>query len=153
MLDSSQDDVKLSLHSPTLRRLYDYWLSKVRGTSLPGRSDIDPLDFRYALGDIALVDVLYEPLRFRFRLDGTRHVEHFGFDMTGQFLDDFPQPEMRQFIHGNYRNVVESRRPQRYHRDLTTDGRPFRYETLLMPLASDGQKVDMIMVAIAFQDI
>jgi len=152
MLDNAPDTIKQTLHSATLHRLYNYWRSKWHGSLLPGRGDIDPLDFSYALGDITLVDVLYDPLRFRFRLDGTRHVEHFGFDMTGQFLDNFPEPEMRQAIYDNYRSIVESRQPQRYYRDLTADGRPFRYEALLLPLASDGKKIDMIMVAIAFQD-
>lgn len=152
MDDVHPDAIKQVLASPTLLRLYDYWRGKWRGTALPGRLDIDPIDFSYALGDITLVDVFYEPLRFRFRLDGTRHVEHFGFDMTGQFLDEFPEPEMRQAIFDNYRSIVETRQPQRYYRDLTADGRPFRYEALLMPLAADGDKIDMIMVAIAFQD-
>jgi hypothetical protein len=146
------DAIRQSLHSPTLHRLYDYWRGKWHGDLLPGRQDIDPIDFSYALGDIALVDVLYEPLRFRFRLDGTRHVEHFGVDMTGQMLEAFPESKMRQTIYESYRVIVETRQPQRHYRDLTADGRPFRYEALLMPLAADGKKIDMIFVAIAFQD-
>ena len=153
MLDVPQDAIRQGLHSPTLHRLYDYWRGRWHGDLLPGRQDIDPVDFPYALGDITLVDVLYDPLRFRFRLDGTRHVEHFGFDMTGQMLDAFPEPKMRDAIYQSYRTVVETRRPQRHHRDLTADGRPLRYEALLMPLAGDGEVIDMILVAIAFQDV
>ncbi|HVI90527.1 MAG TPA: PAS domain-containing protein [Dongiaceae bacterium] len=152
MDDGHADAIKQALSSSTLRRLYDYWRNKWHGADLPGRQDIDPIDFSYALGDVTLVDVFYDPMRFRFRLDGTRHVEHFGFDMTGRFLDAFPEPGMRQAIYDNYRSIVESRRPQRYYRDLTADGRPFRYEALLLPLARDGKKIDMIIVAIAFQD-
>ena len=152
MPEFSPDAIRQSLHSPTLHRLYDYWRGKWHGDLLPGRQDIDPIDFSYALGDIALVDVFYEPLRFRFRLDGTRHVEHFGLDMTGQMLEAFPESKMRQTIYESYRVVVDTRQPQRHYRDLTADGRPFRYEALLMPLAADGRKIDMILVAIAFQD-
>ncbi len=152
MPDVHEDVIKRVLHSPTLIRLYDYWRGKWHGDLMPGRADIDPVDFSYALGDVTLVDVFYDPLRFRFRLDGTRHVEHFGFDMTGQMLDEFPESAMRQAIYDNYRDVVQSRQPQRYYRDLTADGRPFRYEALLMPLAADGKTINMIIVAIAFQD-
>lgn len=152
MLDVSLDDVRKDLRSSTLQRLYDYWRNKWHDEQLPGRADIDPLDFSYALGDVTLVDVLYDPMHFRFRLDGTRHVDHFGFDMTGQMLDDFPEPDLRQSIFDSYRDVVESRLPRRRYRDLTDDGRPFRYEALLLPLAQDGQRVDMILVAIAFHD-
>ncbi len=141
------------LRSPVLRRLYDYWRGKWHTDNLlPGRADIDPLDFSYALGDITLVDVMYEPLRFRFRLDGTRHVEHFGFDMTGRMLDDFPEPVMRESLYENYRDIVDNRSPRRRYRGFSADGRPFHYETLLLPLAGDGRRIDMIIVAIAFHD-
>ncbi len=147
------DELTAEIESPTLRRFYAYWLSKHHGDLLPGRRDIDPLDFAYALGDVALVDVKHDPLRFRFRLDGTRHVERFGFDMTGKWLEDFPEPEMRQVIFNSYREVVESRKPRRRFRDLNTDGRMFRYEALLLPLAADGKTVDMLVSVISFLDM
>ena len=147
------DEVGDKIESPTLRRFYAYWRSKHHGDLLPGRQDIDPLDFPYALGDVTLVDVARDPLRFRFRLDGTRHVERFGFDMTGQWLDEFPEPEMRQVIFDSYRDVVESRLPRRRHRDLVTDGRMFRYEALLLPMARDGKTVDMLVSVISFLDM
>lgn len=147
------DDLSQAIESPTLRRFYAYWRLKHRGPLLPGRQDIDPLDFSYALGDVALVDVRHDPLRFRFRLDGTRHVERFGFDMTGKWLEDFPEPEMRQVIFDSYREVVEDRQPRRRFRDLDTDGRMFRYEALLLPLAGDGKTVDMLVSVISFLDM
>lgn len=147
------DDLAVEIESENLRRFYGYWRSKHDGQLLPGRQDIDPLDFPYALGDVTLVDVARDPLRFRFRLDGTRHVERFGFDMTGKWLDDFPEPEMRRLIFDSYREVVESGRPRRRHRDLVTDGRMFRYEALLLPLARDGRIIDMLISIISFLDM
>jgi len=32
----------------------------------PARADIDPLDFGYVLGHVMLLDVLRDPLRFRY---------------------------------------------------------------------------------------
>jgi hypothetical protein len=142
-----------NIESPTLRRFYDYYVAK-RGTrAFPARADLDPLDFAYALGDITLVDVRHDPLRFSFRLDGSRHVERFGFDMTGRSLDEFPFPEMRLAIFESYRDVVEHREPRRHHRDLESSGRWFRYEALLLPLSGDGQTIDMIVSAISFHDL
>jgi hypothetical protein len=141
------------IESPTLRRFFEYYIEKRGGRAFPSRRDIDPLDFTYALGDITLIDVAYDPLRFTFRLDGSRHVERFGFDMTGRSLDAFPYPEMRQAIHDSYRAVIEHGGPLRYYRDLESSGRWFRYETLLLPLSSDGKTIDMIVSAISFHDL
>jgi hypothetical protein len=141
------------IESPILRRFFEYYLEK-RGTrAFPARRDLDPVDFPYALGDITLVDVRYEPLKFHFRLDGSRHVQRFGFDLTGRPLDDFPYPEMRDAIFESYREVVEAREPRRYHRDLESGDRWFRYETLLLPLSDDGQSINMLISAISFHDL
>jgi hypothetical protein len=143
------DDVE----SPTLRRFFQYYLGKRGARAFPARADLDPLDFVYALGDITLVDVHYDPLKFSFRLDGSRHVERFGFDLTGRSLDDFPYPEMRQAIFDSYKDVIDHREPRRYFRDLESAGRWFRYETLLLPLSKDGTVIDMIVSAISFHDL
>ena len=141
------------VESPILRRFFEYYLEKRGDREFPARRDLDPVDFPYALGDITLVDVEYKPLRFRFRLDGSRHVQRFGFDLTGHSLDDFPYPEMRQAIFESYRDVVEAREPRRYYRDLETGDRWFRYETLLLPLSDDNRTINMLISAISFHDL
>ena len=141
------------IESPTLRRFFQYYLQK-RGTrDFPARADLDPVEFSYALGDITLINVQHDPLNFTFRLDGSSHVERFGFDMTGRSLDEFPYPEMRLAIFDSYRDVVEHRAPRRYYRDLESSGRWFRYETLLLPLSNDGVTINMIISAISFHDL
>jgi hypothetical protein len=142
-----------TLESPILRRFYEYYREKSGARPYPSRRDLDPVDFSYALGDITLIDVAYDPLRFSFRLDGSRHVERFGFDLTGRSLDEFPYPEMRQAIFDSYRDVVENRQARRYHRDLESSGRWFRYETLVLPLSDDGERVNMLISAISFHDL
>ena len=73
--------------SDTLRRMHDYWQGKCRGEQLPGRQDIDPLDFPWALGLVCLLDVERYPLVFRYRLDGTTIAERYGADLTGRTTD------------------------------------------------------------------
>jgi hypothetical protein len=141
------------LESPTLRRFFEYYLAKAGERPFPARRDLDPVDFSYALGDITLIDVTHDPLKFSFRLDGSRHVERFGFDLTGRSLDDFPFPEMRQAIYESYSDVVQGRVPRRYYRDLESSGRWFRYETLILPLSDDGETINMLISAISFHDL
>ena len=56
---------------PLLQRLYSYWLARKGERRFPERGDIDPLDFPYLLGNILLIDMVRNPLRFRFRVHGT----------------------------------------------------------------------------------
>jgi len=141
------------VESPILRRFFQYYLEKRGNRAFPARADIDPVDFPYALGDITLVNVHYDPLNFSFRLDGSRHVERFGFDLTGRSLDEFPFPEMRQAIFESYKDVIDHREPRRYFRDLESAGRWFRYETLLLPLSRDEKTIDIIVSVISFLDL
>ncbi|MBX6321162.1 MAG: PAS domain-containing protein [Rhodospirillaceae bacterium] len=62
---ASGEAVAKSIEDERLRRLFAYWREKAAGRIGPARRDIDPLDFHYLLGDIALVEVLRNPLRFR----------------------------------------------------------------------------------------
>src|SRR5260221_12473198 len=83
-------DPLAGLSDAALDRLYAYLEAK-RGTrEFAARRDIDPLDFAYALGNVILLDVLYQPLRFRFRLVGSVISGRVGYDMTGKFLHRHP---------------------------------------------------------------
>lgn len=75
------------IEHPLLRELYRYWESLRCGREFPARSDFDPVDIRDMLGSVALADVLYDPLRFRFRLIGTKIAQRWGFDLTGRRPD------------------------------------------------------------------
>jgi hypothetical protein len=60
---------------------------------------------------------------------------------------------MRQAIFDSYREVVEAAAPRRYYRDLESNGRWFRYETMVLPLSDDGKSVNMLISAISFHDL
>lgn len=96
---------------------------------------------------MALIDVLRDPLRFRYRLLGVLLVERFGFDMTGKYLEDFPLPSFRSFLARAWIEVVERGVPtHEFHNDII-DGRRREFETLRLPLAGDGQTIDMLLLA------
>src|SRR5579864_8138687 len=86
------------IETPNLRQLYAYWEGLRRSREFPARRDIDPLDFRYALGHVMLLDVFYQPLRFRFRLHGTALALRAGYDMTGKMADDLPNAHNRSML-------------------------------------------------------
>lgn len=116
--------------SLALRDLHAYWLGKWRGTSMPRRADIEPLEIPTLLPMVYLVDIDREPLRFRFRLVGTRVVAWFGRDLTGDYLSEGATPR--------YREVLESGQPayDRLHKPAI-GGRHGFCQRLLLPLAGE----------------
>ena len=140
-----------TVESPLLQRLLVDWEARRRGRTLPGRRDFDPLDLKYILGKLLLVDVERAPLRFRFRLVGTELAARSGVELTGRTLDDYPSPEYREFMRRRYTQTVEERRPlSSVQTRLVIDNQVRRYEALLLPLAADGEIVDMLMIGIVY---
>jgi hypothetical protein len=142
-----------AIEHPKLRRLYDYWDGKRAGREMPARADLDPLDMTFVIGNMILVDVLPEnPVRFRIRLHGTNLSQRIGFELTGKMLDELPQVEFRKFAQESFTQTVEQRGPRHGRRDRVLDGRVARYEAVLLPLSSDGETVDRILVGLIHDD-
>ena len=143
------------IEDPRLQRLAAYWDSRRGNRAMPARADIDPIDIPYILGNLALVEIRRggPRLAFRFRLFGTHLVEDMGFDPTGQDLDLYRRPEMREILRASYTEVAEAGRPFRRRRHAyLMDGRLFENESLLLPLGKDDQVADMLLVAVILKE-
>jgi len=137
--------------SGRLGQLLAYWRDLAPGR-IPGRCHVDPISIGPALLPyIFLTDVLDGGRRFRWRLIGTHIVNHAGSDDTGHELEATIAPQMRQTIIGHYREVVRERQPLCHRSEFVgRDRRIYRYERLLLPLAANGQTVDMILGGAVF---
>ena len=95
---------------------------------------------------MSLVDVLDAPRRYRYRLVGTAVTDNLGYEMTGKFLDQLPESQMRAYLEQLYGKAVTQRAPV-YERDqVNLDGRLWRSETIVLPLSSDGQAINLLMI-------
>lgn len=141
------EDVAAATRHPLLRRLFEYWSDKAAGRIAPSRGDIDPVDFSYAIGWVTLVDVLEDGAEFQARVFGGAMAILAGQELSGRTSAAIQDPELRQAIVANLRWVVTNRRPLRIYRELTTAQRRYRYETVILPLSSDGQTVDQLLMA------
>lgn len=131
----------------SLRRLYLYWNEK-RGTRrFPARRDIDPLDFTYVLGWVTLVDVTYNPVRFRFRLYGSELAHRSGTDLTGTYADQHPSRDFGAMLQRSWQEVVDRGGPDCVHYDRVVDNRKQPWEAVRLPLSSDGSVIDMLLAA------
>lgn len=128
-----------------------YWSGLCRGSMLPARRDIDPAAIRLLLPYVFLVDVVGRPPRFRKRLVGTAIVAKEGYDSTGSWLDESVKPSIREAVLAQHCEAVEHARPNCYSASfIGLDGRTYRYQRLLLPLAGDGTTVDMLFGGVVF---
>lgn len=138
------------IRHPALRRLYDYWDSRRAGRRYPARADIDPVEFAFALGNVTLVEVLYDPLRFRFRLMGTLMAQRVGEDLTGRMVDELPNGAYRDQLLTAYHRTIETGEPNTTTYEQIIESKPRQFEVLRLPLAEDGTTINMFLLCPMF---
>jgi hypothetical protein len=139
--------------NPRLRRLYELWLSKCAGRRFPSRADFDPIDLRFILGNLILVDVIEgTPPDFRIRLHGSNLASRHGYELTGKMLEALPLSEQRDRARQTFTAVAATGEPVHGHRDQVFNELRRRYETIVLPLSHDGKIVDMLLVGLIHDD-
>jgi hypothetical protein len=136
-----------SLH-PSALALFSYWQGIHPVGGLPGRQHFEPSCIVRLLANIVLVEVHRSPFRFRYRLLGTRVDAAHGKPLTGLWLDQAygDHPEADKVLE-EYRLVAESRKPlwRRSQPTVVPEPECRTIEVLRLPLATDGEVVDMIL--------
>lgn len=159
MTTQIKPETKPAFHDPALGQLHGYWEGKHRDGKLPARADISPFEMRFIIGNICLVDVIAgDPPRFRMRLLGSNIVLALGagdrggkiVDWTGGILDEMPPTEFRTMIGRSFEAVTRTREPLVTYRDVVMDDRTYNYEVVVLPLAADGETVDMLLVGLIY---
>lgn len=129
--------------------LLEYWLKIQPADRLPGRNHFDPLDVPHLLPHIILADVERDPYRFRCRLMGTTVVKAFRNDLTGRYLDEALDDFNNTDAYRQRVEVVETWMPS-YYKGPSTLSFALDFsdlEGIHLPLATDGETVDMILSA------
>lgn len=140
-------------HLPSITELHEYWLSRRAGRAMPSRADINPADIPHLLPAIALVDVEPEPFRVRYRVVGTRLVQDMGHDFTGYYLDElrFDNPdELLALYQRSAQEKVPSFRTGTWRRPGSV---VWGFETAILPLSEDGERVTQCLAIEDFQDV
>ena len=127
--------------------LYNYWVSKCRGETMPLRRAIDPVDLKRILPRIAVIEVLRDPLRFRYRLAGTQVCDIHGIELTGMFIDALEPPSFAKALQADLAEIVATGEGQFIRWNfLNREGIRRNYGVLRLPLSLDGHHVDQIIV-------
>ena len=142
-------DLGLNFVDPRPVRLLAEWRGKFRGDRLPSRDQFDPLDLREHLGNLIVLETEPEHHDFRYRLVGTDIVDTVGRDVTGQLVQEAYDVRAVQVI----RYLAESAVPGRIFGRVDWQEKPFLYyETLILPLSSNGVTVDRLLGEMVFPD-
>ena len=126
--------------------LFAYWSSCREAGRLPGRAHIDPCQFKRHLPTVSLIDVAWEPREYRLRLAGTGLYGVYGREITGKRLDDVYSPDAADYWRTELGKVVEGGRPAvGFHSMAWRGAAHMSILWIRLPLASDGERVDMIL--------
>lgn len=141
------------LETLRLDRLFRDWRQAMRGGLLPGRDFLDPARHGYLDGMLLVVDVEAgesDHRRYRYRSAGRHFIAALKVDPSGTYMDQHPEAEFAVQAMRACDLVVKSRRPIHARTDRVIDGRPFRIEFLLLPVAEHDDAVSTILIAQIF---
>jgi len=120
---------------------------------MPARADIDPMEIIPILPYVILLDVLRDPLDFRYRLIGTVTDEHMVEPYTGRRFSELPHQRAPSRIWSCCERVVHHKQPLRGDIPYVGPKSDFiAIENIMMPLAADGETVDMIFTVVEYID-
>jgi hypothetical protein len=126
-----------------------YW-ERIRGNrAMPRRGDLDPVDIPRLLPFVMLVDVLREPLDFKFRLIGTAIQAIIARNYVGERFSELPHMVKGNLIWAEYEAVVSRQRPVAAILEYVGSDRYVQgVRHCLMPLSNDDRAVNMILAAV-----
>lgn len=137
------------ISSNTLIELRDYWLEKRRSREFPARADIDPVEFPKLLAQIALVDVTYNPLRFRYRLIGTTITAISERDATGHYIDENLYGERTENMQWAFKICARTKAPVAVREQVQfVKKKRVVIEVLVLPMGETDDRVDMALLCL-----
>lgn len=149
-------DLTLKAPLPTaFRLLFHMWAGIPKAPDLPLFSnfhlDLVPPEL---LPWSVVVDVISAPKDFRFRFWGTERANLIGIEMTGQYLTDIEDDEMREGNRLEYEEILTRANPVLCQTPVvTSSGRSISILSIRLPLSTDGKTVSHIYSAVDPQSI
>lgn len=138
-----------STPNPRIVRLMEYWRELAPGPGvLPARRHFDPMLVPDLLPNIWLIDVVRgAPNRYRYRLIGSALTDAGAPIKPGMFIDELGEHIEQDAAHAAFEGVINTRQPDWRRGPPIIKHLKFiaTLERVLLPLAEDGQTVDVIL--------
>lgn len=137
---------------PVAVRLFRHWQDAAAKGPV-GRSFFDPLDWKDAIQNIWMLDVVEPEQRLRFRLVGGAVEAEIGMNPVGRFVEEvFPSIRDNEGFWRRYREVIEIGRPLWTigPPDLRPDNLTYAIENLSLPYFDAGGRISGLIMAAFF---
>jgi hypothetical protein len=138
-----------NISRPNISRAWAYWDAIRAGRPMPSRADLDPAAIKPLLSYLLLIDVLREPLDFRFRLVGTEIARIVAGPYTGVRFSELPHMRRGNTVWAEYERVAAGGTPLCAEIDYVgAADHVRRMAHALFPLSGDGRTVNMIFAVV-----
>ncbi len=139
------------LESERLRRFHLIWLELKGARELPLRVEVSPERLGFLLGHVTIVDVLREPINFRYRLIGTKIEEAGRHGDQGKTVDQIEPVAYRKMATAAYREVVKGQEPLCQRINYQHHQNEVTLERVILPFTVAGSDVEVLLEASDWQ--
>ncbi len=137
-----------------LNDLVRYWRQLDPAPAVPNRQQFNPVDIPHCLRHIILLDVCAGRPRYFIRLAGSAVNPVYQKPITGEYLETILSDEDRPTIMSQYDYTVARQRPTYMANTASVpSGRKLNYERVVLPLTTNGDVTDKLLVGINFSDV
>ncbi|MZR30575.1 PAS domain-containing protein [Sneathiella litorea] len=142
------------ISNPALRDLVKYWLRLTSLSIVPHRHQFNPVDIPHCLRNIILVDVEAGTPKYFIRLAGSAINPVYHRSITGCYLENVLSDENRADIIAQYDHTVTYQIPTFMFGEIaTSNGRSQHYERVVLPMTTDSETVDKLLVGLNFFNV
>jgi hypothetical protein len=146
--------VDFDIESIELEYLLEYWKKLKKDQVLPFRHQFDPVAVPQCLKYIVLIDVKQNSPKYFIRLAGSAVNPAYMKPVAGRYMEDILKPQDLKVILPQYEYTIRHRVPTYMVGSAEMPSRVrLSYERLLLPMTTDGQNVDKLVIGIKFEDV
>ena len=128
-----------------LKRLLAHWSAAAGHGKLPSKDIVDPEKLGDLMDWLFLYRIERHPLRFLYLMCGPGMIRRLGIDMTGKYLDEHPDPQVRDAIVANFTAVIDTRRPHYRAAPRRVLDHEVTTEALVLPLGDHDGTIDHLL--------
>lgn len=139
---------------PALADLVQYWQQLDPAPTVPHRQQFNPVDIPHCLRYIVLIDVGVDRPRYYIRLAGSLVNPAYQKSITGEYLENILDEQDRVKIIAQFDYTVAHQRPTHMVGTVRTPyDQKLNYERVVLPLTTNGEMADKLLVGINFFNV
>jgi hypothetical protein len=129
--------------------LFQFWRARLNGRRLPPSGEFDRAELARWADNLMMVDVPGDLADFRIRWLGANLSAMFGAPRAGSGIEAMTSVGERSSVLPQYRVVIDTGVPAYYATEVELSQRGVvAQQKLILPLSSDGRKVDAVLAGI-----